>query len=381
MFFFRRKKSPDKRDIELAIENSSSSIIITSLDGKIEYVNHGFEITMGYSRSEVIGKNATMLQSSEPNSYIYEEINDTLFRKKTWVGELKNKKKDGEVIWEKVTISPVFNDKNEVIKFVTVKENITAERQARENLLESYRQLQEIDSRKSEFMSIASHELRTPLTVIRGYSSMFLDGTLGELNDKQKDYMQKVFDNSTALISLVKDMLDVNKLEVGKMEFKKKEFLIGDFLKQVAEEYKDIFKERGLKLSYRKKLREKITVMVDPNKLKQVLSNLLGNAMKFSEKGTTVHLHLSVFSKDPNMVVFEVRDEGIGIPEDQLDKIFDKFVQVDNHLQRDYEGTGLGLTIVREIVSKLGGQIWVESKLDLGSSFFFTIPRTQTSLF
>nr|HPO06043.1 PAS domain S-box protein [Candidatus Gracilibacteria bacterium] len=143
------------RDYKLAIENTSNSIVITGNGGRIEYVNQGFEQNMGYQREEVIGKNATLLQAVNPQDPVYQEITETLSRNEVWGGELYNKKKNGEKIWERATVTPIFDDNKRTYRYITVKENITKERQLRENLQISYNKLKELDQRKDTFLSVA----------------------------------------------------------------------------------------------------------------------------------------------------------------------------------------------------------------------------------
>jgi PAS domain S-box-containing protein len=376
------KKINEKlRDFELAIENSSNSIIITSIDGNIEYVNRGFETNMGYTRQEVLGKNSTLLQSVEPENKIYQEINKTIKQKNTFVGDLKNKKKNGEIVWERATVSPIFDENGKLYKFITVKEDITKERQVRKNLEKSYQTLKILDQKKNDFLSLASHELRTPMTVIKGYADMILNEMFGTVTEKQTKYLKKMVRNINHLLSLVNNMLDLQKLETGKMDFNFKNILIDNFTENLIEDFNNLFNKKEIYLEFINELKLDTQIYFDEQKLLQIFNNLLGNAYKFTNKKSSVKIILSDFKENTEFVLFQVKDRGIGIPEEKISSIFDKFTQVDNPLQRESEGSGLGLSIVKSIIKYAEGDIWVKSEYKKGTTFYFTLPKSkQTSI-
>ena len=361
-------------DFKLALDNSSDSIIIVNKEGNIEYVNQGFIKNTGYSKKEALGQNSIELQSCDPENKIYDEIKEKLSNGKTWSGELKNRKKNQEEFWERVTITPIFNDKNEIYKFVSVKKDITEEKKIQENLVSSYEKLLELDRRKDDFISIASHELRTPMTVIKGYASLLEDEILGQLNGKQKSYSRKIIDHTDHLIELVNDMLDLNKLESGKMDLKLNPCEIQSFLDRIQDDFAVMYKEKNIELKYQTEI-NKDKVLADENKIMQVFNNLLRNAFKFTNNNGKVEILITELKEENNIIEFRVKDNGIGIPEDKIESIFNKFSQVDNHLQRDHEGTGLGLAIVKKIIENHQGTISVESQEGKGSIFIFTLPK------
>jgi signal transduction histidine kinase len=243
---------------------------------------------------------------------------------------------------------------------------VTKEVELKQNLMKSNEKLQELDKRKDEFISIASHELRTPLTVIKGYSALLSDGMLGDITEKQKAYLEKITLSANNLIELVNDMLDLSKITSGRMVVSKTEVNLFDFFTRSVENMTPLFESKGISLQLLFLLPPDMKVSTDEKRLWQVMNNLLGNASKFSESGTTVSCTVE---KNDTHWWFSVKDEGVGIPEDKLESIFEKFSQVENHLQRSSEGTGLGLPIVKEIVKLLGGEIFVESEISKGSCF------------
>lgn len=363
------------RDFTLALESISSSIVITNSFGNIEYVNAAFEKNMGYKKEEVIGKNSTQLQSANPKSAVYKEIAETIRNGKTWEGELHNQRKDGSLIWEKATISPVYTFDGKFHKFITVKVDITEEIQLRTNVEKSLQILKNVNKKKDEFISIASHELKTPLSIIKGYSSLLLERKGENLTEEQRSFLQQIFSNSSHLITLVKDMLDLSKLEFGQMSFHATNIQLTEVLQDVITQFTFVAQEKGIRLNI--DIKPECSVFADPQKLSQVMSNLMSNAIKFTSQSGSVSLKAQIWKKNNKYILFSVSDTGIGIPQNKLSEIFEKFVQVDNHLQREAGGTGLGLSIVKGFIRAMGGDIWVESTLGEGSEFFFTLPRSS----
>ncbi|MBT4936916.1 PAS domain S-box protein [Candidatus Peregrinibacteria bacterium] len=372
------KDSYDKlREFSVAMQNISNSIIITSYDGVIEYVNKAFLKNTGYTEEEAIGENARLLQAYDSKSLVYKEITKTIRSGNIWAGELQNKRKNGETYWEKANISPIFLEDGSFQKFITVKADITKEVRLQENLKSSYKKLKELDKKKDEFISIASHELRTPMSVIKGYVSLMIDGATGDTTDKQKDFLQKIFDNSNQLIALVNDMLDLAKLESGGMKFQCEPINIYDFTKEIESEFQTMYRKKNMSINLSTSIDKNIKVKSDQNNLKRVYANLLSNAFKFSPESSEVNIIFEEYSRSNRFIQVRVQDFGIGIAKDKIGIIFEKFQQATNHLQRDFEGTGLGLAIVKDIIEKSGGNISVKSQEGKGTTFIFTLPKSK----
>jgi len=248
-------------------------------------------------------------------------------------------------------------------------------RRKNQQLEESFARLKELDNVKDEFLSIASHELRTPLTIIKGYTDFLRTQDYGPLNAKQQEFADKIQRNTDELISMINCMLDISRLESGRMQFEFEEVDLETFLKGVQKEFKMIYKEKGIGLSFSnpKKLTPKVNV--DKEKLTMVMTNLLGNAYKFTPQDGAVKVSITPANRKKYIQV-RVADNGIGVPEDKQEFIFNKFQQAENPLQKTYAGSGLGLNITRQIIEKMKGEIWVESegKVKTGSVFIFTLP-------
>lgn len=232
--------------------------------------------------------------------------------------------------------------------------------------------LQELNQLKDEFISLVWHELRTPMTGIHGYLSMIKDGDTGEISEQTSNFLNIVINESQRLIEMVNDMLDIAKLEAGKMDFKNEPISPVKVGHLVIEGLTLLAKQRWITLVYENaKEIENTIVHGDATKLRQVLINLIGNAIKFTNIGWIVTLRLSLKEWE---ILFEVIDTGIGIPEEHLENIFEKFKQVNNYLQKSISGTGLGLYICKKILSHFGSDLHVSSVEWKGSNFYFSIP-------
>jgi signal transduction histidine kinase len=237
-----------------------------------------------------------------------------------------------------------------------------------EKLAQAHRELQESDRLRTQFVQNMSHELRTPLTFVRGYIDLLLEGTLGPLNDRQGQSLQIVADRTRKVIDLVNDILSLQLVERGELNFAP--VSLAEIAHACVQSAHATAKEEGLVLveDFEPDLPP---VWGDRSRLDQVFANLIQNAIKFSPDGGTITVRLC---SEPEGVRADVIDQGIGIPEDQLTRIFERFYQVDGSSKRRFGGTGLGLTIVQEIVEAHGGTIGVQSRLDVGTTFSFTIP-------
>jgi PAS domain S-box-containing protein len=238
-------------------------------------------------------------------------------------------------------------------------------------------QAEEANRLKSEFLATISHELRTPLNSIIGYADLLLTGLAGELNEKQRDYVQRGLSNGERLLNLINELLDLSKIEAGRLELVPHPFSPADLMTGAKERMQTLadHKQLEFKTVLDPDLPEKLEG--DAKRLEQILVNLVGNAIKYTEKGS-VELHLDRLGDTQWSIA--VIDTGIGIPPHAVEYIFDKFRQVDSTTHRQYQGTGLGLTIVRELTQLMGGTVHIESELNKGSTFTVRLPLVIPSL-
>jgi PAS domain S-box-containing protein len=285
-----------------------------------------------------------------------------------------------------VTVVPVLDVDGKYTRLIGTIHDITERKQAeielekyREHLEELVKQrtneLEQANLHKSQFLANMSHELRTPLNSIIGYTKLLLDGMEGIISSDQREDLQTVYDNSKHLLSLINDLLDLSKIEAGKFEIIKEEFAISEIVSKIIPGMEKLAGDKGLELTY--SIDPDIDKLyADKNKTKQVLFNLIGNAIKFTSKGS-IRLEIS---KNNNEFIFSVTDTGVGISQQDIAVLFQSYKQVGPARLDGYEGTGLGLVISKQFVELQGGRIWVESTLGKGSKFLFSLPFKSSNL-
>jgi len=247
---------------------------------------------------------------------------------------------------------------------------IKVEERTRE-LTQALNDVRAASKRKTAFLSSVSHELRTPLTSIKGYASILLAGKLGELPPEAKDRMEKLNRHTDELVHLVNDLLDIARIESGKMAMKKEAVDLKSAAEKVADLLSVQIKQNNLDFSF-SAADDAHSVLADRGQLERVLINLIGNAIKFTPQKGKISISTQ---KSDNMIQVDVADSGCGIPEEAQEEIFEEFYRVDNPINQEVRGTGLGLSLVKHIIEAHGGKIWVKSRLGAGSTFSFTLPK------
>lgn len=236
------------------------------------------------------------------------------------------------------------------------------------------KQLENLDRLKDEFLSIASHELRTPLTAIDGITSMIMDGEYGEVNNNLHQPLKDIITSSERLIHLVNDLLSLSRIQAGRLKYALSEFSIAEVITQTVHLLLPLSKQKGLSLTAANL--ESVVVQGDADKVKEILNNLIGNSLKFTDKGS---ITVSIKAVNDKVVTF-VTDTGIGIAKEEQPKLFGKFQQITSSAGRP-AGTGLGLYLSLEMARKMGGNVWLEkSEVGIGSTFAFSIPLANSEL-
>jgi PAS domain S-box-containing protein len=310
----------------------------------------------GYGRQEVLGKNPSLWGGQMAKDFYVKMWHTLSVEKKSFAGEIRNKRKNGESYEARSSISPILDDNGNIIYYVGVERDITKEK--------------EIDRSKSEFVSLASHQLRTPLSAINWYSEMLLGGDAGALTDKQKDYTQEIYGSSKRMSNLVGALLNVSRIELGTFAVELKPT-------KITEIADSCIQEMGSKVKQKNQLIEKQyapdipVINVDQNLMRIVFQNLISNSVKYTPDGGKIIV--SVQKNDKDLEV-KVQDNGYGIPAQQQNKIFRKFFRADNIIPVETDGTGLGLYIVKEVVEKAGGSVRFESEENKGTTFYINLP-------
>lgn len=368
-----RKRVEDKlRQLSQAVEQNPASIVITDPAGNIEYVNPKFIEVTGYSLAEVLGKNPRVLKSGEKSPEAYRELWQTITSGKKWCGEFYNKRKNGELYWESASISPIRDRAGCVTHFVAVKEDITARKQAETELLLAKEAAESATRTKSEFLASMSHEIRTPMNGVIGMLGLLQDG---ELSERQREFAQIARSSADALLVVINDILDFSKIESGKMTIELVTFDLQTMVEEVGELFAAKVAEKGLDFIIRYAPNTPRHVVGDAGRIRQILTNLLGNAIKFTAQGhVLISIHCENQTNHQAQLKFSVQDTGIGIAEDKIGRLFEKFMQADASTTRRFGGTGLGLAISKQLTELMGGHMGVASGLGHGSIFSFTLP-------
>jgi PAS domain S-box-containing protein len=369
-----------------------------SKDGTIRKVNRAAQKLLGYEESELVGQpfdlvvgsstgNGSVTEMLIKDAYVSDTEKIYCAKHGTKVPMLFSssvmRDEDGKFEGLVCVAQDITRRKRSEMELQRAKE--TAER-ANLKLRESNKQLEEANvyardmaakaksasKAKSEFLAMMSHEIRTPLNGILGFSQLLVDDPA--LRNEHKDFATTIYSSGTALLSIINDILDFSKIEAGKMEIESIDFDLLSVVEGIGDVLGQKASEKGIELTCFVDAEVPTRLRGDPGRLRQMLINLAGNALKFTERGdVTVRARLTSETSNTAAIRFEVKDTGIGIPEDQKAVIFDRFTQVDGSTTRKYGGTGLGLAIVKRFVNMMGGEIGVDSEVGKGSTFHFTI--------
>ena len=366
----KKKAEEQLKLFNRAVESSNVSVIITDSEGNIIYTNPFFTTLTGYSFEEVVGKNPRILKSGVHPEQFYKDLWDTILSGNDWTGELHNKKKNGELYWEKVNISSIQKKDGVVTNYVAIREDITERKKMLGDLVNAKEKAEEMNRVKSYFFANMSHELRTPFVGIMGYTEI-LNSEIE--NEDHKKMLEGISDSSKRMLGTVNNILTLTKIEFDGIVLNYKPVNLKNILDSLSDEYLIQTAAKGLRLIVNNQI-EKLIFNTDKHVFREILSNLLRNAVKFTETGT-IEIQSELESKDEQKyLVIKVTDTGIGIPEDKQSIIFDEFRQVSEGISRLFEGTGLGLSIVKKDIDKLGGTITVNSEEGKGSTFTVRLP-------
>ncbi len=373
------------RKLSLVASKTDNPVLISTADGRIEWANEAFCRMMEFSLEEVFGKSQTELTAgpdSDPKTVA--RIRAAIARGQGISTDVVNYAKSGRRYDLHVEIQPVRNHAGEVENFITVGTDITSRVGTEQQLRRAKAEADEASRAKSEFLASMSHEIRTPMNGVIGMTSLLLDTPL---NAEQRDFVNTVRTSGDALLTIINDILDFSKIESGKMDLERAPFELAVCLEEALDLFALTAASKKIELVYLIAPEVPPWIVGDVTRLRQVVVNLVNNAVKFTPGGSiavevrrasagTAHpgftRSATPFPTD-TLLEFTVRDTGIGIPPDRLDRLFRAFSQVDSSTTRKYGGTGLGLAICHRLCELMGGHIRVESRPGHGSSFIFTI--------
>jgi PAS domain S-box-containing protein len=348
----------------------SDGVIVTDLHGNITNWNPAAERMFGYTAAEAIGRTPHILHGPK-NETLLATVLDAVQRDSGWVGEIDFVRKDRSAGIAETVVVPLRDDSGNRIAIIWVNHDITLRKQTEVELVAAKEQAELANQAKSQFLATMSHEIRTPMNGVLGMIGLLLDTRIDE---EQRGYAETVRESGEALVTIIDDILDFSKMEAGKLELERMEF----DLRQVVEGVVDLLAPRaqskGVEIGSCLAPQVPTVLKGDPGRLRQILLNLAGNSVKFTEHGGISVLVSPIDTTSARArVKVEIVDTGIGIPEHLHAGLFAEFTQVDPSYTRRYGGTGLGLAISKKLTEMMGGEIGFSSKLGVGSTFWFTV--------
>jgi PAS domain S-box-containing protein len=373
-----------------ALEAAANAILITDPTGLIQWVNPAFTQLTGYTVHDTIGKTPDILKSGQHPASFFSQLWRTILAGQVWQGQIINRHKDGRIYITEQTITPLLSAQGDIGNFIGIiqdithrtaietelnKERLTLAQRVNERTIElraANAKLSHALKTKDEFMASMSHELRTPLNAILGMSEVLKEEIYGPLNEKQLKSVEIVEESGRHLLALINDVLDVSKIEADKLELKLSTVWVEEVCQASLRFVQQTAKKKLLTITENYH-QANVNFLADERRIKQILVNLLSNAVKFTPMGGKIGLEV-VADNAAQQLDFIVWDSGIGIAPEDMDKLFAPFVQLDSRLSREYEGSGLGLTLAQLLAQLHGGRVRAESQVGQGSRFTVSLP-------
>jgi PAS domain S-box-containing protein len=347
-------------------------VATTDAQGRILSVNDRFCVASGYTREELLGQDHAMLNSGTHPKGFFKNMYRTVADGLPWQADVCNRAKDGRLFWMQTTVMPFLDETGKPDRYIAIRSDITANKEVEAELVAQRIKAEQANRIKSDFLANMSHEIRTPMNGIIGMTNLALDS---QDPAERTEFMGYVKSSAESLLVIINDILDFSKIEAGKLSIEQVAFDMRKTLADVFNSLGSVAKEKRLRVNCNVAAEVPPHVWGDPTRLRQVLLNLVGNAIKFTQSGQ-VDCSVSVEEQTANAITlcFSVADTGVGIAPDKLATIFEAFTQADTSTTRRFGGTGLGLSISTRLVELMGGRLKVRSEMGKGSVFSFTLP-------
>lgn len=359
------------------LNSISEMIYVLDVDGKFKFVNETAKHKYGYNKSDFINKTPEFL--SAPGKNNMDSIKQEIFKAyhgETRIFEFWGLKKDGSIFPKEVILSPGYFFGEKVV--IAIARDISLHKTMTNELISAKEKAEESDRLKSAFLANMSHEIRTPMNAILGFSELVQDR---EMHDEERfNFLRIISKSSYHLLNIINDIVDISKIQAFQIKIIQNKCRLNHLLDELLEYFNgeliNLKKNEEIKLFLNCGLpRGKDLIMTDETRLRQILQNIIGNSIKFTSKG---NINISYHIAD-DQIHFQIEDQGIGIPKQQIGKIFERFMQADDSISKEYGGTGLGLAISKACVELLGGEIWCDSIPNIGTSMYFRIPFIEAS--
>lgn len=360
-----------------AVDKANTSIIISDVSHKdqpIIYANQAYSDLTGYEKSDVLGKNCNLLQGIKTEPEKVERIRKAIALRKPLTLTLINYKANGKPFSNRLMLSPVKQPNGDVRYYVGIQQDVSKQVAAQTLLEDAKQKAEESNKLKSDFLASMSHEIRTPINGISG-TLQLLDKT--QLDQRQSKFVSLAIRSTDNLLTIINDILDFSKIEAGKLSIEKYELNIEELVRTSSDGFYALAAEKNLNLNVHVDLNDEVYILGDGVRLRQILDNLISNAIKFTNKGDIfITLGWQPNYNGKYAICFSVSDSGVGIAKEQLNRVFEHFVQEDASTTRKFGGSGLGLAICKQLCELMNGEISVESEKGQGTTFRVTIPTT-----
>jgi PAS domain S-box-containing protein len=371
----RRQAESERQNLSIVLDASEDAITASGIDGNFSIWNRGAESLFGYTAQEAVGKPLSLVVPADGRAAAWDNIERILRGERVAPFETPLVRKDGRSLIVALTLSAIVDASGAISGVAAIGRDITEAKRAQAALADANASLVEALRAKSEFMANMNHELRTPLNGVLGVSSLLVDT---DLDDEQLEYVEALRVSGESLMSVIEDILDFSKLEAGKLALEREPVELRALVEEVCSIVAVSQPGRAVEVIAAVPAGTPAAVWGDGKRVRQILMNLTNNAVKFTEAGE-VRVEVTWVASGAGEEIelrFEVVDTGIGIDPQQQRTIFESFSQADGSTTRRYGGTGLGLTIARQLVAVMGGAIGVHSTPGAGSTFWFTLPTS-----
>jgi PAS domain S-box-containing protein len=361
--------------LSLVARQTTNSILITDLERHIQWVNVGFTRLTGYTLKESIGKSPReLLQGSKTDEGSKKYMMEMLDNGEGFSTRVYNYKKDKTGFWNELRIDPMYDSSGKQIGFIGIQIDVTEKVNQSIALKKAKESAEEASRLKTAFLANMSHEIRTPLNGILGFAELLSNELKLTEHNEMYSYAESIHKSGRRLLNVINDILDISKIEANKMELSKNDCSLEEIINRELILFYPIAESKGLKLNFNTYPKD-LLVLADANRLSEVISNLVDNAIKFTENGSiTIDIGID---ETQNRNYFSVKDTGIGIKKDYLPYLFESFSQADNDYSRKFEGTGLGLSISKRLIELMNGSIKIDSKIDVGTKITVFLPASK----